>query len=309
MHTLVQGYTDAVLETPGRDAGRIAGELAAFVNLLDFSTDLRGVLDSDATPDPARRSIIRELLANRVSAPVLDLLSFAVQSGPGAQRRRLRRGRNSRRGGRQEGRHGGPRRGPLGWTAATQRVDGFASAVLAPVPAGRLGDIEDELFRFMRVVEGNDELCCALTTPELPASARQSVVTDLLTGRAAESTRLASYAARIGRPRDYVLLLSGLVDRVAKEANQRVADVRSATEMTQPQRLRLAAVLTKLTGHPVDVRLTTQPDLLGGFVAAVGDTVVDASLRHRLEQARGFLLAPPRGDEPDAATSPGLDEH
>ncbi len=50
--------------------------------------------------------------------------------------------------------------------------------------------------------------------------------------------------------------------------------------------------LTKFTGYPVDVRITPEPDLLGGFVATIGDLVIDTSLRHRLDQARELLLHP-----------------
>jgi F0F1-type ATP synthase delta subunit len=105
---------------------------------------------------------------------------------------------------------------------------------------------------------------------------------------------MATYASRIGRPRDFPLLLGALVDLVAKEANRRVADVRSATELTAQQRSRLTAVLTGYTGYPVDVRVTADPQLLGGFVANIGDVVIDASLRHRVELAREALLEPGR---------------
>ena len=91
----------------------------------------------------------------------------------------------------------------------------------------------------------------------------------------------------------------------AKEANRRLADVRSATEMTDAERTRLAAVLTRYVGYPVQVRVTPQPDLIGGFVASIGDMVVDASVRHRLEQARQFLMAPapPSGDASSSGRS------
>jgi F-type H+-transporting ATPase subunit delta len=307
----VQGYADAVLEDVGRgEAGTVAGELVAFGELLAASGDLRGALDSGATPGPARRSIIRELLASRVSAPAIELLSFAVQSGPGADYVADVAGITAAAVAKRDGLV--PRgEGPLGRTAAAERLEGYATAVLAPVHERHLADIEDELFRFMRIVEGNDELRYALTTAELSASARQSVAAELLARRARpECARLAAYTARVGRPRDYVLLLNGLVERVAQEANRRVADVRSASEMSEAQRLRLAAALTRFTGYPVEVRVTTQPELLGGFVASVGDTVVDASLRHRLEQARGLLLSPPtRSGEADEETSTGQVEH
>jgi F-type H+-transporting ATPase subunit delta len=135
----------------------------------------------------------------------------------------------------------------------------------------------------------------ALTTAELPATVRASVVVGLLTKRATqESARMAAYAARIGRPRDFPVLLAALVDLVAKEANRRVADVRTAVELTAQQRSRLTAVLTNYTGYPVDVRATADPQLLGGFVANIGDVVIDASLRHRVELAREALLEPRR---------------
>jgi len=84
-----------------------------------------------------------------------------------------------------------------------------------------------------------------------------------------------------------------------------VADVRSAVEMTEAQRSRLAAALTRFAGYEVDVRVSTEPRLLGGFVASVGDLVFDASLRRRVEQARSLLFAPSTAIGEEAEQSPG----
>jgi hypothetical protein len=71
-----------------------------------------------------------------------------------------------------------------------------------------------------------------------------------------------------------------------------MADVRSAVELTTKQRASLVEALTKFTGYPVDVRVTPEPDLLGGFIATIGDLVIDTSLRHRLDQAKEILFHP-----------------
>ena len=294
MRERLRGYTDAVLETTPAQVATITGELENFSQLLAGSVELHWALSSPAPPRPAKRAILQELLAGKVSAATLDLLNFALQTGGADDYAEdvaaLVLAARARRDGMvllDEG--------PLGRLAATDRLEGYATAVLAAVRGeGHLGDIEDELFRFMRVAEGNDDLRVALTTGELPAEVRAMIVRDLLQPKARpESVRMASYATRIGRPRDFPTLLDALVQLVAKETNRRVADVRSAVEMTVKQRASLVAALSNYTGYPVDVRVTPEPQLLGGFVAMVGDIVIDTSLRHRLEQARELLLHPP----------------
>jgi F-type H+-transporting ATPase subunit delta len=291
----VRGYADAIFEASAGSIGKIAEELQGFSDLLASSTDLAWAMENPVTPVPTKRAIIQQLLGRKLSAQVLALVNFVLESSPGEEFGTdlvsLAAAGAARRDGMvllDEG--------PLGRLGATERLDGYASAVLSSVRGERrLGDVEDELFRFMRIVEGNEQLRVALTTAELPATVRASVVVGLLTKRATqESARMAAYAARIGRPRDFPVLLGALVDLVAKEANRRVADVRSATELTDRQRSRLTTVLTSYTGYPVDVRVTADPQLLGGFVANIGDVVIDASLRHRVELAREALLEPGR---------------
>jgi F-type H+-transporting ATPase subunit delta len=307
VHERVQGYTDAVVEGLGRDLETVAGQLEAFSALLASSADLRAALANPTTSAPVRRAIIQELLSKKVSAPVLDLLTFAVQSGPAADYAQDVAGIAAAGVAKRDGMVVLDE-GPLGRTAAAERLDGYATAVLAKSGERHLGEIEDELFRFMRIVDGNEQLRTSLTTSAFPAPQRQAVVEGLLARRAsAESARLATYAARIGRPRDYLELLEALVQRVAKEANRRVADVRSAVEMTPRQRARLAGALERFSGYPVEVRVTSEPALLGGFVAYVGDLVVDASLRHRLEQAREHLFAP--STPPGEPSAPGRGPH
>jgi F-type H+-transporting ATPase subunit delta len=306
MHERVAGYTDAVLEDLGSKVGPVAGDLEAFLLLLEQSDDLRFALANSSASAAVRRAITQELLGKKLSRPTLDLLSFAVQSGPGADYVQDVAGIAAAAAARRDGMVARDE-GPLGRTAAAQRLEGYATAVLSGVRGERhLGEVEDELFRFMMTVQGNDELSAVLTTAEVPDHLRQAVVRDLLARKATPATtRLAAYAVAVGRPRDYPVLLEGLVQRVAKEADRQVADVRSAVEMTGAQRSRLAAALTRFAGYQVDVRVSTEPRLLGGFVASVGDTVFDASLRRRLEQARSLLFAPSTSLGEAAGNGPG----
>jgi F-type H+-transporting ATPase subunit delta len=289
-----RGYADAVLDgLKAKDLAEAAGQLRGFSDLLAGSDDLLAAFASPTTSAPTRRAIVQDLLEGKATAPVVALLGYVAYAGGGTDFGEdvatLAYMAESKTAGMVllDG-------GPLGRTSSRQRLLGYADAVLAPIgDENRLGNIEDELFRFMRTVEGNDDLLVALTTNELPVVVRHNLVTDLLGGRATtQTTRLAAYAVEVGRPRDYLELLAALVDQVAAEAKRRVADVRSAIDMTEAQRRRLAATLGRLTGTAVDVRVTVETNLLGGFVASVGDLVVDASLRRRLAQARDLLAAP-----------------
>jgi F-type H+-transporting ATPase subunit delta len=103
---------------------------------------------------------------------------------------------------------------------------------------------------------------------------------------------LASYATQVGRPRDFENILAHLVDRVAAESNRRLASVRTAVDLDDSRRAQLAGVLSRLAGRAVDVRVTVDPTILGGFVATMGDTVVDGSTRHRLDLLKARLDMP-----------------
>jgi F-type H+-transporting ATPase subunit delta len=152
---------------------------------------------------------------------------------------------------------------------------------------GDVGRIGDELYRFARALEGSDELRTALTDPHLPAGRRQQIVEDLLGGKADPSTiALVSMAVGAGRARELPAIIDTLVAMSAAEANKAVAEVRSAIELTEDQRDRLAAALAAATGRSVEVKVVVDPTVLGGLVASVGDTVLDGSVRTRLERLK-----------------------
>ena len=168
------------------------------------------------------------------------------------------------------------------------RVDAYADGMLAVAQAdGNLAAVSDELFRFARALEGNDELKTTLSDPHLPASRRQQIVEDLLGGRAdATTVALVSMAVGAGRGRDLPAIIDRLVTKAAAQEDKAVAEVRSAVELTDDQKSRLADAVKKATGKTVEVKVVVDPTVLGGLVTTVGDTVIDGSVRTRLEQMK-----------------------
>lgn len=172
--------------------------------------------------------------------------------------------------------------------ATEDRTTAYARAMFDVARAeGSLERIGDELFRFARALEGSDELRSALTDARLPASRRQQIVEDLLGGRAEPLTvALVSMAVGAGRGRDLPGIIDELVRMGAAQSGRVVAEVRSAAELTAEQREKLAQAVEKATGQQVEVKVVVDPSVIGGLVTTIGDTVIDGSVRARLEQLK-----------------------
>jgi F-type H+-transporting ATPase subunit delta len=161
------------------------------------------------------------------------------------------------------------------------RIEAYAEAMFDVASAeGTLEEVEDELFRFARALEGSDQLLEALTDPHIPASRRQQIVEDLLGPRATPvTTALISMVVGIGRGRDLPTIIDSLVKKSAASHDKAVAEVRTAVELDEQQRVRLARAIEHATGKSIELKVIIDPSVLGGVVATVGDTVIDGSVR------------------------------
>jgi F-type H+-transporting ATPase subunit delta len=171
------------------------------------------------------------------------------------------------------------------------RIEGYAKALFEIARAeGTLDDVEDELFRFARSYESNDELRNTLTDEMIPADRRQAIVEDLLGGRATPTTvQLISMVVGSGRGRELPAIVDRLVERAANAKNLAVAEVRAAVPLTEDQQDRLKAAIANATGKDVTLKVVADPAVLGGLVVTVGDTIIDGTVRTHLDQLKSRL--------------------
>ena len=168
------------------------------------------------------------------------------------------------------------------------RTTAYAEALFAVARSeGPLAEVEDELFRVAQVIRGNDELRDKLADPHIPVAIRQQIVEDLLAGKASPLTSsLVSTVVANGRVRELPEIVERLLDINAATGEKVIAQVRSAVELSDDQKSRLAAALAASTGKQVEVVVEVDPSVLGGIVTQIGDTVIDGSVRQRLSQLR-----------------------
>ena len=168
------------------------------------------------------------------------------------------------------------------------RVDVYARALLDIASSeGHLDEVEDELFRFARIIEGNDELRMTIANPGLPLDQRAGIVDELLESRALPTTKaIATFIVGAGRGHDLPAIVNRFVELAAGTREHAVAEIRSAVALDDSQKQRIGEALSRKTGKQVEVKVIIDESVLGGIVATVGDTVIDGTVRHRLDQLK-----------------------
>ena len=170
----------------------------------------------------------------------------------------------------------------------TDRIDGYAEALLAVARAeGNVDGIRSQLGDVARAFEGNDELRSSLSNNLLPAATRAQIVDDILGGKASDTVRaLVGMIVSAGRGGDLGAIVQAFAAAAASSAGKKVAVVRSAVALSDDQKVRLTHALSTSTGGPVELENIVDPDVVGGAITTIGDTVIDGSLRTRLNQMR-----------------------
>ncbi len=150
--------------------------------------------------------------------------------------------------------------------------------------------VEAELFQVARLIESSEELRAKLTDQIIPVELRQGIVEELLEGRThPTTTALVSFVVGAGRARDLPDIIDRMVERSATSRDEVVAEVRSAIALDDDQQRRLTEALRSRTGQKVAVKVIVDPSVLGGLRVSIGDSVLDGTVRSRLEQLRESL--------------------
>ncbi|HEY1556884.1 MAG TPA: ATP synthase F1 subunit delta [Kofleriaceae bacterium] len=156
---------------------------------------------------------------------------------------------------------------------------------------GGLDKIAADLRALATAMKSSDELTSALTSPAIQRSDRRKVIDGLLQRIGVVSTTRSLLYLLLDHERiDALPMIVRELDKMIEAKAGRVsAEVVSARPLEPAQLSELVAVLEKLSGKKINVSKREDPELLGGVVAKVGDTVYDGSLRTELQKVRDAL--------------------
>lgn len=181
------------------------------------------------------------------------------------------------------------------WSQPGDLVDaldtlGASATLMAAEAAGQLDDVEDELFRFSRIVDREPQLLMALTDRGLPLERKRELVHALLEGRALPATlRLVDEVVAHPRGRTLDRALEGYAALAAERRRRLVASVQVALRLTPAEEARLVAALGREFGQQVALQVEVDPSVLGGVRVHVRDFVIDGTVAGRLAEARRRL--------------------
>jgi F-type H+-transporting ATPase subunit delta len=249
--------------TDVQKAATTGGELFAVTGLLDTEHALRRALSDPGKPAPEKKAIAQALLHGKITPVTEQLVSAAAE-----QR----------------------------WATSADFADaieelGIESLARQAEYERTLDDLEDELFRFGRLVAGQPDLRNALASTA-PAPIKQELLNNLLRNKVTPTAlNLITQVVLHPRGRSLPVALDLCAQVAADRKNQLIAVVRVVRDLTPQQKQRLAAALSSAYGHDIHLNIVLDPAVVGGISIQIGDELIDGTAASRLAAVRRRLAA------------------
>ncbi len=168
----------------------------------------------------------------------------------------------------------------------------YASALFSAASSADAVDrVESDLGFVSYVMESSPALWEAMTSPIIPRVKKEQILADLFGDKVHEIT--LSYMKLLVEKRREEALKETEAEYIdlANEARGIVqAEVTSAIALDEDQEKKLVAKLTAMTGKRIQLAKKVDPELIGGVLVRIGDTVIDGSVKGQLAALREELL-------------------
>jgi F-type H+-transporting ATPase subunit delta len=243
----------------------LADDLTSVAALLLREGVVTRYLTQPSEDSSARVQLVERLVSGKVGEPALDVLKKAVSER---------------------------------WSAETDLVDAIElsarqALLIRAEKTGEVDEVEDQLFRFSRILDAQPRLAILLGNYEVAADARVQLLRKVLDSAGAGvspiTAELLAKTVELLRGQSAEAAVQGLAEVAVARRGEVVARVSAATELSDAQQTRLTEVLSRIYGHPVTSQIQLDPELLGGLAITVGDEIIDGTLSSRLAAAQSQL--------------------
>lgn len=156
---------------------------------------------------------------------------------------------------------------------------------------GKLDLLREQLGQFADAVSSNRDLELFFFSPYFSTAEKQAALGKLLQG--ADERLLSFLNLLIENHRMPVIFrIRREYDRLWEREKELLPVVlTSAVALDEQTVADLSARIGERTGRTVELSTEVQPDILGGIVVRIGNSILDASIRNRLEQLRAHVAA------------------
>ena len=258
----------AVLETAnseisGGDPREIGEGTLAVVGVLAENVTLRKALADSSESAERKQQLLRTLFSTRITDAVLRISDEAVG-------RRWARTQD---------------------LVTSLEVAGVTAIAAAAQAGGQLGQVEEEIFRFARLLESDHELSRALDS-QADGQSKLTLVSDLLAGKAqADTITLVEQAVLFPRGLRVATALDQYSDILAARQQRSVADVTVAKPLSEAQTQKLTVALSASYGRDLVLNVQVDPAVVGGVRVQVGDEMMSSTVADRLSEVQRKLAS------------------
>ena len=151
---------------------------------------------------------------------------------------------------------------------------------------GKLDDVRDQVGAFADALSETRELQVFFFSPYFSTAEKEDGLDKVVSG--ADPVILNFLKLLIEKHRMPVLFrVRAAYDAMWEDENKLLpVSITSAVELDEGTVKELGDRIAEQTGRKVELSSKVEPDILGGIVVQVGNSVLDASVRNRLEQLR-----------------------
>jgi len=178
-------------------------------------------------------------------------------------------------------------------SASTVAARRYAKALYElAAEAKQVEKVRTDLADLAKAFETSAELRTLVENPAFPPDVKKKAIIGVATRMGCSPTLLSALKLLVDRRR--IGPIGDLPEAFATTAEPRSGRIRAeiitAAPLPDAYYAQLEKTLSEVTGRQVSILKRTDPSIIGGVVARVGDTVFDGSVANRLKDLRAQLL-------------------
>jgi ATP synthase F1 delta subunit len=152
--------------------------------------------------------------------------------------------------------------------------------------AGKLDEVHEQLDSFTDAMNESNDMRVFFFSPYFSSADKREAIGAAVSGAEDELVNFLELLAEKHRM-PAIFAIRNRFDELWAEAKKRLeVRVTSAVELDQGVIDKVGAEVERQTDREIDMTADVDPEILGGLVLRVGNMVLDASLRNKLERLR-----------------------